>query len=144
MPLYKKVVVAIDPLIDSDEIISKAKQLAGNNNALDLIYVWDEIPIAFQGSPLAVPMGYTSETHEQKAEVQNTLTKLAEKHGFNEQHTHILTGSPAKEIRNFAKEHQADCIVMGSHGRHGIALLLGSTASSVVHGTPCDILVIKI
>ena len=38
----------------------------------------------------------------------------------------------------------ADLIVVGSHGRHGLALLLGSTASGVLHGAPCDVLAVRV
>jgi universal stress protein A len=33
---------------------------------------------------------------------------------------------------------------VGSHGRHGLALLLGSTANSVLHGSPCDVLAVRV
>ena len=35
-------------------------------------------------------------------------------------------------------------LVVGSHGRHGLALLLGSTANAVLHGAPCDVLAVRI
>ena len=37
-----------------------------------------------------------------------------------------------------------DLIVVGSHGRHGLALLLGSTANDVLHGAPCDVLAVRL
>ena len=37
-----------------------------------------------------------------------------------------------------------DLIVVGSHGRHGLALLLGSTANDVLHGAPCDVLAVHL
>ncbi len=47
-------------------------------------------------------------------------------------------------ILGAAREHGADLIVVGSHGRHGLALLLGSTANAVLHGAPCDVLAVRI
>ena len=38
----------------------------------------------------------------------------------------------------------ADVIVVGSHGRHGIALLLGSTANGVLHGATTDVLAVRV
>ena len=35
-------------------------------------------------------------------------------------------------------------IVIGSHGRHGLALLLGSTANSVLHGASCNVYVVRV
>jgi len=43
-----------------------------------------------------------------------------------------------------AGEIKADLIVVGSHGRHGLGLLLGSTASSVVHHAACDVLAVRL
>jgi universal stress protein A len=34
--------------------------------------------------------------------------------------------------------------VIGTHGQSGISLLLGSTASSVLHGSGCDVLAVRI
>ena len=38
----------------------------------------------------------------------------------------------------------ADLIIVGSHGRHGLALLLGSTANGVLHGATCDVLAVRV
>jgi nucleotide-binding universal stress UspA family protein len=41
----------------------------------------------------------------------------------------VAVGSPVTEIARFAKEKEADMIVVGTHGRTGIArMLMGSTA----------------
>ena len=42
------------------------------------------------------------------------------------------------------EEAGADIIVVGSHGRHGLALLLGSTANGVLHGASCDVLAVRV
>jgi len=47
-------------------------------------------------------------------------------------------------IVNFAKQQKVNLIVLGSHGRHGIDLLLGSTANGVMHRAPCDVLAVRI
>ncbi len=38
----------------------------------------------------------------------------------------------------------ADLIVLGTHGRHGLGLILGSTANGVLHGASCDVLAVRI
>ncbi len=37
-----------------------------------------------------------------------------------------------------------DLIIIGTHGQHGIALLLGSTANAVLHGVSCDVLAVRV
>ena len=56
----------------------------------------------------------------------------------------VLLGSPKYEICNYARENHSDLLILGSHGRHGIKLLLGSTANGVLHDMPCDVLAVKL
>jgi universal stress protein A len=43
-----------------------------------------------------------------------------------------------------ARQQGVDLIVIGGHGRHGLALLLDSTANAVLHGAPGDVLAVRI
>jgi nucleotide-binding universal stress UspA family protein len=56
----------------------------------------------------------------------------------------MLTGTPANEIARLAQQEQAELIVMGSHGRGGLArLLVGSVAEIVMRKAPCPVLIVK-
>ena len=56
----------------------------------------------------------------------------------------VARGSPAKTIANEARETDADLIVVGTHGRTGLArMLLGSTAEALLRKAPCQVLVVK-
>ncbi len=56
----------------------------------------------------------------------------------------IRIGNPYLEIVKVAKEKGADLIVLGTHGRTGLAhVLIGSVAEKVVHNAPCPVLTIK-
>jgi universal stress protein A len=59
-------------------------------------------------------------------------------------HRHLAYGQPRQEIHRLAEEQGCDLIIVGSHGRHGLALLLGSTANDVLHGAPCDVLAVRL
>lgn len=53
-------------------------------------------------------------------------------------------GAPAREIVAAAEESQIDLIVVGNHGRRGLArAVLGSTAEKVVRLAPCPVLVVR-
>jgi universal stress protein A len=56
----------------------------------------------------------------------------------------MVWGVPKQEIINIAGQEQVDLIVVGSHGRHGLALLLGSTANAVLHYAKCDVLAVRL
>lgn len=50
---------------------------------------------------------------------------------------------PAKEILEYAKSAGIDLIIMGTHGRTGLArVVLGSVAEAVVRGAPCPVLTV--
>jgi nucleotide-binding universal stress UspA family protein len=55
-----------------------------------------------------------------------------------------LEGGPIHEIVAFAERERVDLIVMGSHGRTGLArLLMGSVAEGVARRAPCPVLIVK-
>jgi nucleotide-binding universal stress UspA family protein len=58
--------------------------------------------------------------------------------------TMIVTGIPVEEIVRLGKELPADLIIMGTHGRTGIAhSLLGSVAEKVVRRASCPVLTVR-
>jgi len=58
--------------------------------------------------------------------------------------TALLAGNPFLEIIRYAKAHDVDLIVMGTHGRGPIAhMLLGSVAEKVVRKSPCPVLTVR-
>jgi glycine betaine transporter len=56
----------------------------------------------------------------------------------------IVFGASAAMISAYAADHAFDMIVMGTHGRSGIAhLLMGSVAESVIRTARCPVLTVK-
>ena len=53
-------------------------------------------------------------------------------------------GPPFLEILRYAKEVDADLIVMGTHGRSGLVqMLIGSVAEKIVRKAPCPVLTVR-
>ena len=75
-----------------------------------------------------------------KAQIKKVANALA----IPEQRQWIEFGNPRYDVVRLAEQHQADLIVVGSHGRHGIQLLLGSTANAVLHHAKCDVLAVRL
>ena len=55
-----------------------------------------------------------------------------------------IKGNANAEVLKYAAAHQADCIVMATHGRTGFShFLFGSVAEKIVRTSPCPVLTIK-
>jgi nucleotide-binding universal stress UspA family protein len=56
----------------------------------------------------------------------------------------VRVGTPAEEIVRYAGDRDVDLLIMGTHGRSGVAhLLLGSVAEHVVRTAPCPVLLVR-
>lgn len=56
----------------------------------------------------------------------------------------VRVGTPFVEIVRYAREQNIDLIVIGSHGRSGLAhALMGSVAEKVVQKAPCAVLTVR-
>ncbi len=56
----------------------------------------------------------------------------------------VAVGIPVIEIIDAVKEKAADVVVMGTHGRTGIAhVIMGSVAENVVRRSPCPVLTVR-
>jgi len=82
---------------------------------------------------------------EQRTSAEELLTAARE--GILETttvETDIEVGRPARAIVEYAEERDVDGVVMGSHGREGVArVLLGSVAETVVRRSPVPVTVVR-
>jgi nucleotide-binding universal stress UspA family protein len=68
----------------------------------------------------------------------------ATEHGLGRAIAHLRLEAPAEEIAQIAADLEADLVVVGTHGRSGIARwLLGSVAEAVVRMAPCPVFVVR-
>ncbi len=143
MSTYNRILVAVDLSREANLVVTRASELAQLYGAtLTLIHVVEPL-IAMNEYDLTPVLPLEIEkTLEQRA--KNFLDSLASDMGLSGVETIVSIGAPKREILDYAKDHQIDLIVIGAHGRHGIATLLGSTANAILHGTHCDVLCARI
>lgn len=143
MPIYKNILLAIDLHPSCDETTAaRAAQIAKESNAkLSIIHAIEHINA--YGMAQAYPTVIDLEEQMAK-EAKEALAKFSEKFGIPPSNQFVEIGSPKIVILDKADELKADLIIVGSHGRHGIALLLGSTANAVIHNAKCDVLAVRV
>ena len=142
MSEYTKVIVAVDLSEDSSKVAERARAIAANNGAeLHLIHVIEPLSFAYGGD---IPMDFSGIQDEIHQQATLQLQNFAAANNIDETHQHIVLGRPEVEIHTMAEDLGADLIVVGSHGRYGLALLMGSTANGVLHGASCDVLAVRV
>jgi universal stress protein A len=138
--IYHHALVAVDLSDDSKKVIEKAAQLAKEGVKITLMNIIEPIAFNLGGG---VPMDIGQLQEEQKTLASDTINKNAQAVGL-EAPIYVIFGSPKQEIHSFVKQNNCDLIVVGSHGRHGFALLLGSTTQELLQSSPCDLLSINL
>ncbi|HID48706.1 MAG TPA: universal stress protein [Chromatiales bacterium] len=143
MKAYKHILVALDVSAEAPQVAERARDLASRYSArLTLIHVVE---------PVIVDSGYDLMTSI-PVELDDTLIesgrafldRLVEDLQLGEVARRVELGSIKGELFRVVEEEAVDLVVIGTHGRHGIGLLLGSTANAILHGTPCDVHAVRI
>ena len=143
---YQKILIAVDLTDEAEEVFAAARNVAQDQGGANMAACTIVRPLArtYGGLDMANVVAGAPFEDEMRGQAREKLQALGQEFGLDEQNTYVRMGAPAAEIRALAEEISADLIVIGTHGRHGLGLLLGSTANAVLHGVDCDVLVVKI
>lgn len=144
MSSYQTILLATDFSNEGDRVAQKAFALANanaDNTALHIIHVIEPLNFAYGGD---IPMDFSSIQNDIQSQAKNQMAEFAVKYAVPRENQHIIIGRAENEIHSLVEQLNADLVVVGSHGRRGIALLLGSTANGVLHGATCDVLAVRV
>lgn len=147
MALFKRILVAVDGSAPSEKALATALDLAEESGAqLRLVSVADVTPPATV-EPMYIDFGdydkavrAVARDAVRKAETRAQTAKIKADSVIRETLSHDVSG----EIVAEAKSWRADLIVLGTHGRTGVArLLLGSVAEGVARHAPTAVLLVR-
>lgn len=144
MSIYKNILVALECGQDAKKVLEKASQLSKSDPGikLNLVHVVLDLIIAdWAGSPGQIPPPLDQEAIAQSA--ADYLKPHIEEAGLNPQDLIVSFGSPARGILKQAENLDCDLIISGSHSRHGLEVLLGSTAHKILNLAKCDVLLVR-
>jgi len=141
---YRHILLAVDFSDQDVYVMQKARNLALLSSAkISIIHVLDNIPMPDTPYGTMIPLDAKTTYVMLEAE-KNKLNKLSEVMAIDLARRWLVWGEPQQEIVRIAEQENVDLIVVGSHGRHGLALLLGSTANGVLHHARCDVLAVRL
>ena len=145
MQPYQHCLVSVDLSDESTKLIQKAQNLAAIHGAtLHLVHVVDYTPSLYASSEIALPIDLDSMDHALFEDVKADLSQLATKCNIESQNCWLLSGEKEHEIMQLVEKITCDLLIVGAHDKHGLARLFNSTAETLLHAMPCDMLTIKI
>ncbi len=141
---YQHILLAVDFMPGVENICQRAREVAECNGArLSVIHVIEPVVMAppYEGMP-SLPVDFEQQMLES---ARDSLRQLLDRQKMMESvEWSVEVGSVKWTIIEQAREQRVDLIVIGSHGRHGLERLLGSTANAVLHAAPCDVLAVHL
>lgn len=141
MTAYQQILASVDFSEHTDAVIQSAlKQAECSGARLAVLHVVDYTrPI---DDDYIIPPDDEVETAllaSAKEKLEDTLRRL----GAVDVQALVVSGRPKQEILRVAEREAADLIVIGAHGHHGLAGLLGSTTDRVLHRASCHVLTVR-
>ena len=141
MNAFQHVLVGLDLNgVNAPAILARACQIADSDD-IEVVHVCDHLHKHHEDYGVS---GFAnSEQLDQRvmADADHRLDDMCRDFGITDHK--VLGGKTADVIHEYARRH-ADLVVVGSHGRHGVQTLFGSTSNALVHGTPCDVLAVHV
>jgi universal stress protein A len=148
-PAYPRILIAVDASDEADQVLERATLVHPKGD--EGFHVVTVIPPLLDGlngmgaGAFAASWPLRDMEAALTQEVTESVRERVARFGIPPERVRVLFGRPASEIQALARELAATLIVVGSHGRHALArMMLGSTANGVLHGAPCDVLVVRI
>jgi len=143
----KHILVATDFGEASDAALSYGRAFARNFGCtLHVVHVADELASHVMPPALApINLGDLQADMEQDAWRQvDALLSAEDLRDLHAQAAVVTSSTPAQAILAYAERAQVDLIIMGTHGRTGLAhFFLGSVAQQVVRAAKCPVLTVR-
>jgi universal stress protein A len=136
---YKKILFATDFSPTSVGALQYATSLARDSGALLLIAHVEELPLPYAGGEM-----YLAQPEYPNPEIRRMLEAVVPPDKTVRYEHRLVLGTAAEDIVKLAEEDGVDLIVMGTHGRTGLArVLMGSVAEAVMRHAKCPVLTLK-
>lgn len=147
MIAIKNILVATDFSEASEAALTYGKNFARQNGAvLHVLHVVDDAA-AHAMTPVGIAPDIGRLQQELEADAEHRLLELVTDEDRRRLRARLAIRTsawPGSAILAYANDHDIDLIVVGTHGRTGIAhFFMGSVAQHVVRSAPCPVLTVR-
>lgn len=143
MTRFENLLVATDFSDQAVQALDAALDVAGEGSHLTLLHVYPP-------PGLLMPEGFVAATPQTYRELIEAIDRSLEELRLRATRAGLtvtpiaVQGHAATELCRVAREGKHDLIIVGTHGRTGIArFMLGSVAEHVLRDAPCPVLVVR-
>lgn len=143
---YQKVLIATDMSKETADLINRVSQLLPEAD-IHLIHAIRPVGLDYgQGISYYIPdmERYERIQTELLTSKQEHINKILSENKLDHVTWEIEVGKPAKVIKSYANKNNIDLIILGTHEENALQSILGTTATSVLTGAPCDVLTIRL
>jgi len=142
--IVQHVLVPMDFSATADRALEYAIALAQQLHArLTLLHVLDLTPVTMDEMTVGMTTTYLDDLETEAQHLLQASRERVQRAGLQGECL-LVQGTPTQTIVDTAGEQGVDLILMGTHGRTGLAhVFLGSVAEHVVRQAPCPVLVVR-
>jgi nucleotide-binding universal stress UspA family protein len=141
---FRKILCPIDFSPGAQRAMRVAARVATESEAeLTLVHAWYVPPMEFAGE-YSLSGDVMQQMSDGAAQALDAATREVQALGVKRVTSTLVTGLPWSKIVELAGDPEVDLVVVGTHGRTGLArVLLGSVAETIVRHAPCSVLTVR-
>jgi universal stress protein A len=143
MSLYHSILAVVDLSAEGALVAARAHALAlcaSPQGSVRLLHVVEYVPVEPLSDSLLPAVQIEGELVER---ARTQLAQLAARFTPAPQ-WEVAVGNVKSEIVRTARAGGHDLIVIGTHERHGLSILVNLTEDAVLHASPCDVLAVRL
>jgi nucleotide-binding universal stress UspA family protein len=142
--MYSSIVVGTDGSDTAQQAVEEATRLAAAlGGELHIVSAYEPVRgTRIVGAPEGAAKVWAVPPDAQVQSVVEEAVLSARSHGV-EARSHTLTGDPADALLKVAGKENAELVVVGNCGMHGMKRVLGSVPNKVSHHARCSVLIVS-
>jgi len=141
--MYQRILIGTDGSVSAEIAVRHALRLAkSTGGTVHVVTAWERLPALALSAAGIVPAAPVEDNGEWVRELHDKVRDMAANAEVPVETHAVEEASPAHAILETAKQVDADLIVIGNKGMHGLRGHFASVPNSVAHKAECAVLIV--